>query len=194
MEKEKKKKSIFKKWWFWTVISIAIIILLIGIILFFINKIPSKYYGTYTRYFYFDGNEFKTTYKISPLKIKSILESTIDAESKIEEKDIEYSKKGKDLIIKENEYESYLIIDDDCLYVETNKDISTSKEYGLFYWNVKSDEADLYKIENKSEGMEDLIEKTMNTWARELIYDTINQKMENSDFYIIKSDKESDKT
>lgn len=193
-ETKKDKKKFLKKWWFWTIISIIMIILLIGIILFFINKIPSKYYGTYTRYSYFGGTEFKITYKISPLKIKAISEYTEDGENKFEEEEIEYCKKGDDIIIKDNDEEAYLIIDNDCLYIETNKDISMSKEYGYFYWNEKSDEADLYKIENKSKQMIDLIEETMNSWARKLIYDTYDLNEESSKFYIFNSDKKSDKT
>lgn len=58
-----------------------------------------------------------------------------------------------------------------------------------FYWNIKSDKADIYEIENKSESIEDLIEKTMNTWSRKLIYDTANRELNDYEFYILNSDE-----
>lgn len=193
-ENQKKYKKFYKKWWFWTAVSILTVALITGIVIFLIYKVPYKYCGTYVQYAYFDGNEYKGTFKISPLSIKVIKEGIRDGKYTIEETKLKYSKKGKDLIVKEENSEKYIIIEDDCLYVESNKDISTSKKYGNFYWNEKSDKADLYKIENKSEELEDLLEKTMNTWTRELIYETANQEMDNSSFYIIKSEKETDKT
>lgn len=190
VEQGKTSKKILKKWWFWTIIGIATVILLILTILFFRNKIPSKYYGTYVRYYYWEDNEYITTYKISPLKIKYTYEYTVDGEKKIEEKNIEYYKKGDDLVIKGNEYEKYMILDDDCLYINSNKDISSSKKYGWFYWNVKSDNADLYCIEAKADQTIDAVEKAMNTWVKEVY----KKGLEDSNFYITSSDEETDKT
>ena len=171
-KKEKKKeKKINKKILIISISAFIGICLLIGSILFFTNKIPSKYYGTYVRYYYIDGNESKVTYKISALSVKSTYERIVDGKKETETENIKYSKKGNDLIIKDKngKSESYLIIDDDCLYVESSKDISDSKKYGIYYWNTKSSKADIYEIENKSEGTEELLEKTMNTWSRKLI-------------------------
>lgn len=171
-------------------ICVSVIAILISIIILFSNKIPSKYYGTFTRYYYFNNKEYKETYKISALSIKHINE---DGNKKIIQK-IKYNKKSNDIIIKEGDNESYLIIDDDCLYIESNKDISISKKNKSFYWNEKSDKADIYEIENKSEKTINLIEDTMNTWARKTIYNSTDQEMNNSNFYIFNSDEESNKT
>lgn len=196
-KKEKKKgKKINKKVLIISISAIVAVGLLVGLILFFTNKIPSKYYGTYVRYYYFDGIESKTTYKISALSVKSTHEYIKDGKKETETESYKYSKKGNDLIIKDKEgkSENYLIIDDDCLYVDSSKDISTSKKYGLFYWNIKSDKADIYEIENKAEGIEDSIEKTMNTWSRKLIYDTADKELKDTSFYIYDSDEKADDT
>lgn len=190
VEQGKTGKKILKKWWLWTIIGIATAILLILTILFFKNKIPSKYYGTYVRYYYWEDNEYITTYKISPLKIIYTYEYTVDGEKKIEEKNIEYYKKGDDLVIKGNEYEKYMILDDDCLYINSNKDISSSKKYGWFYWNVKLDNADLYCIEAKADQTIEIVEKTMNGWVKEMY----KEHLDDSKLYITSSDEEKDKT
>ena len=194
-KKDKKKKiKISKKIVLVSLVALISIMILIGGIIFFVNKIPSKYYGTYIDYYYLNGEESSTSYKISPLSIKLTNEYIEDGKKKVEEKNIDYYKKGKDLIINQNGVEEYVILDDDCLYIESSKDISFSKEYGFFYWNKESDKADLYEIEDKSEGIEKLIETTVNSWTREIIYDTSNQEMEDSNFYIFESDEETDKT
>lgn len=197
VKKENEKgKKFNKKLIIFTIITIFTTCLLVGLIIFFVNKIPSKYYGTYVRYYYFNGNESKITYKISPLSVKSISERTVDGKNKINTESYRYTKKENDLIIKNKngKLKNYLIIDNDCLYIESSKDISTSKKYGLFYWNIKSDKADIYEIENKSESIEDLIEKTMNTWSRKLIYDTANRELNDYEFYILNSDEKTDDT
>lgn len=195
-KQNKKAKHINKKFVIIFTSAIIATCLLIGLILFFINKIPSQYYGTYTRYYYLYGSESKITYKISALSVESIYEYTKDGKKVTDTRSYEYSKKGNDLIIKdkENNTENYLIIDDDCLYVTSSKDISTSKEYGLYYWNVNSDKADIYEIENTSEVTKELLKETMNTWARKLIYDTANKELKNTSFYIHNSDEKTDTT
>lgn len=196
MEEKKERKKRNKKVLIISISVFVCICLLVGLILFFINKIPSKYYGIYVRYYYFDGIESKTTYKISALSVKSTNEYIKGGKKETDIKSYKYSKKGNDLIIKDKDgkYENYLIIDDNCLYVDSSKDISTSKKYGLFYWNVKSDKADIYEIESKSKGIEDSIEKTMNTWSRKLIYDTADQELNDTNFYILDSDEKADDT
>ena len=47
--------------------SIAALCWIVGVIIFLINMIPMKYYGTYVRYDYNNGVDGKITYKISPL-------------------------------------------------------------------------------------------------------------------------------
>lgn len=172
-------------------ISMIFVILLVGIIIFFINKIPSKYYGTYVRNYYFNGEESKAIIKISPLSIK-ISRENFDEENETES--LKYSKKGNDIIIERDGEEDYIIIDEDCLYIESSKDISLSKKYGSFYWNVKSNKADIYEIENKSDNFESLLETVVNSWARETIYNASDKKVDNTRFYAIKSDEETDKT
>lgn len=189
-EKKKNSKKTIKN----ILILIIFISILAGLIIFSKNKIPSKYYGSYTRYYYVDGSESKYTYKISALSVKLTYEYTSGDNKQIGTDNVEYYKKGKDLIIREGDIDKYAIIENDCLYLESSKDISQSKENGLFYWNEKSDMADLYEIENKSEGLQQLIEIVTNSWSRKLIYDAAEKEIGNLDFYIIKSDEENDKT
>ena len=192
---KKKSKKIAKV----IAISISVLIgvcIIVGAILFFIKRIPSEYYGTYVRYWFIDGNETKTTYKITALSVEYTSERIVDGKEETYTETCKYTKKGDDLIICDNNGtpEFYLIIDDDCLYVETSKDISLSKKYGSFYWNEKSDKADIYEIERRADGFEDLIESTMNTWAREEVYTIHDREIKNSDFYILRSDEETDET
>lgn len=172
-------------------ILMIFVILLVGLTIFFMVKIPSKYYGTYVRYYYFNGEESKDIVKISPLSIKISYEN-FDGEN--ETKSLKYSKKGNDLIIERDGEEDYIIVEEDCLYIESSKDISLSKKYGTFYWDEKSDKADIYEIENKSDGFESLLETVVNSWARETIYNASDKKVENTRFYVIGSEEETDKT
>lgn len=174
-----------------SLIIIVGIILLVCIILFFINKIPSKYYGTYIHYYYLDGERFKSTFEITPLSIKLVNRDINGQPKEIKPK---YYKNGKDLIVEYEGDKSYLIVEDDCLYIESNKDITLSKESGLFYWNEKSNKADLYEIDAKADEISDLLETVINTWSRELIYESVDSKVEDSRFYILSSDEETDKT
>lgn len=191
---KKNKFRINKKIILISLISLILICLLIGVIIFFIVKIPSKYYGTYTRYYYINGDETKISYKISALSIEQTHDYTFNEEKIIEKESIDYSKKGDDLIIHFEDNDKYILLEDDLLYIESSKDISTSKELGLFYWSEDSTNSDLYEIENKSEGLEDSIETAVNLWTREIIYNVIDQEMEELDFYIFSSEKETDKT
>lgn len=180
-------------------ISISALIgicLIAGAVFFFIKRIPSKYYGSYVSYYYIDGVEQVATYKISALSIKYTRESNSVENQEPLTYTCNYTKKGDDLIIvdKSGKPEYYLILDDDCLYIDSSKDISLSKKYGLFYWNVKSDKADIYEIERRADGLVDLIEETVNTWTREEIYSAHDKEMKKADFYISRSDEETDET
>lgn len=171
---------------------IIFILISASIVMFFINKIPSKYYGTYVNYDYYDGEELKYTIKISPLAIQL---TDLDINGDPKEKKVKYFKKGEDLIIDYHDEEQYIILEDDCLYLETSKkDIEFSKKYGSFFWNEKSDKADLYEIDRKAERYGDILEDIVNSWSRELIYKTVDTKVGSSNFYIFTSDEESDKT
>lgn len=181
-----------------SVCAIVFIALACGVVFISLNKIPKKYYGTYTRYMYSDGEESRVTYKISALSIKEIREEgeeTNRESAAVESRNIKYWKKGEDVIIRYGTGKSYLIIDEDCLYIETSKDISLSKEYGMFFWNVKSDKADIYEIENKSKRVTNLIRETMKTWAQELFYNLATEQVtDDLRFYMTRSEEESDKT
>ena len=188
-----KKGNVKKKLLLISLVLVIITVVVLGI-LFFINMIPSKYYGNYVRYYDFNGKESKTTYNISPLSVKVTSEYTENNEKKTTTEKIDYSKKGEDIIIKYENLDNYLIIDDDCLFIETSKDISSSKKYGIFYWKENSEKSDIYEIENKADGMEDLIEDTVNTWTRNAMSDSSDNKDSISNFYIYDSDEENDKT
>lgn len=168
--------------------------LIVGVILFFVNRIPPEYYGTYVRYWYLGGSEAKTTYKISALSVKEIIEINRNGELETNVIDCKYTKKGDDLIISvgTEDSENYLILDDDCLYVESSRDISLSKRFGFFYWNEKSDKADIYEIENKAFYIKRSIEDTMDTWARELVFTASDIELKDTIFYIQKSDEKTD--
>ena len=187
---DKKKKG--KKIAIISIGTVLIVGLIVGLIFLLTGGIPSKYRGTYVRYYYFDGVETKITYEISGKSVKSITEYEKDGKKEENVDNHDYYMKDDDLIIKDSSFEKYLIIDDDCLYIETNKDISTSKKYGSFYWNVKSKKADIYEIRNKSESVEDLIETTMNTWARKFYYEAQGKKLTDSKFYILSSNEKTD--
>ena len=188
------KKKNGKKIVIVSVCTVLIVGLIIGLILLLTGGIPSKYRGTYVRYYYFDGVETKVTYEVSAKSVKSITEYEKDGKKEEKVDNHDYYIKDDDLIIKDSSFEKYLIIDDDCLYIETSKDISTSKKYGSFYWNVKSKKADIYEIKNKSEQVEDLIETTMNRWARKFYYEAQDKKLTDSKFYILSSDEKTDET
>lgn len=173
------------------IIIIFVIIIALGV--FLLNKIPSKYYGNYVRYTYNEGIENKITYKITPFSIKSTLEIS-GKDNKKSEKKYKYYKRGNDLIIKEDDGERYVIIDDNCLYIESSKDISKTKKNELFYWNEKSEHADIYEIKNKSKGFKSLLETIINLWAREAIYNNLDAQIDNNSFYILESDEKSDET
>lgn len=177
-----------------SICSVLVIGLIIELIVFLTGGIPSKYRGTYVRYYYFDGIETKVTYKISSKSIKATTEYEKEGKKEERVEDYEYYTKDDDLIIKDGSYEKYLIIDDDCLYIETSKDISTSKQYGSFFWNVNSNKADIYEIKNKAESVEDLIETTMNTWARKFYYKAQDKELKDTRFYILSSDEKTDET
>lgn len=189
-----KNKKINKKVIFILVCTLFFLSLFVGFIFFFQNTIPFKYYGTYVRYYYLDGNELKATYNISALSVKAVLEREENGKKVIDRENYKYYKKGNDLIIEIGEYEYYLIVDDDCLYVASSKDISTAKKYGNFYWNTKSVKADIYEIKNKAEGVDSMIEKTMNAWVRDLIYDGVDKDLNDTNLYIINSDEKIDDT
>ena len=180
--------------------AVVFIALACGIVFFALNRIPSKYHGTYTRYTYSDGEESKETYKISALSVRYIFKWIEEGEEKKNEFKFKYRKKGEDIIISFGEFEQYLIVEEDCLYVETSKDISGSKKYGWFFWNEKSEKADIYEIENKGERDKELLRKTMETWAQKLVYNEYNNgETEGVDpnslfFYMRKSEEEPDKT
>lgn len=193
-EKTNSKKTNSKKTIKIILLSIAFVLLLVGVTVFFIVRIPFKYCGTYISYFYFYGEETKYTYKISPLSIKLITEYKENGKLIKDIEKIKYYKSDGDIIIKDSYSEKYIIIEDDCLYLESNKDISFSKKYGNFYWNIKSTKSDLYEIENKADGFEDMIETITNGWSRKLIYDVAEKQLNNSNFYILNSDEETDKT
>ena len=191
-----KRKKFNKKMIIIPIGIVGIIVLLTGIIFFLINKVPSKYYGTYVKYYYIDGKEEKVTYNITPLSIKVIYEHDIDGKKVYEKLPFKYYKKGNDLIIKDKKgvFKSYLILDDDRLFVEPSKDISIAKKYGNYYWNIKSSKADIYEMKNKSKGIVELVENTMNTWARKMTYESFNKKLNDSNFYLYESDEKTDET
>lgn len=193
-----KNKNGFKKIIIFTIIAIISIIIITGIIVFNSNNIPSKYYGTYVKYSYLNGKRYKDIYIIST---NSIEYSSIEYSSKYKNgktnsriPKIEYKLEGEDLIITKNDNDQYLIIDDDCLYIESNKDISKSKEMDYFYWNEKSKKANIYEIKNNSKEIAEKIEDAVNGFYRNVIYSTVNKSMDNSSFYIINSDEKSDET
>ena len=190
----KKSNGKYKKIIIISISAVVLIGLIIGLILFFVNKIPSKYYGTYVSYHYYDGYEYKTTYEITPLSVKSMLEYETSEGKQTTTRQYDYYKKGEDVIVKNEESEYYLIIDDECLYLETNKDISFSKKYGSFFWNVNSDKADIYEIRKRADSFEELIETTMSSWARKFYYDGIEEEVPSYSFYITTSDEETDET
>ncbi len=192
----KKKKGKLKSIVFIISGSVAALCWIVGVIIFLINMIPMKYYGTYVRYDYNNGVDGKITYKISPLSVKATYESIENGKKKTKKENFKYYKKGNDLIIedKSKKIRNYLIIDGDFLYVYFKKDISTSKKYKLYYWNVKSSKADFYEIENKSKKIETLIEESMDTWTRKSIYDTFEKELSDNKFYIFPSSEKTDET
>ena len=175
-------------------LSIVFVLFLIGITIFFIVKIPFKYCGTYISYSYYNGTKTKHIYKISPLSIKYIIEYNDNGDFEIEKEKLKYYKKGRDIIVKSSYSENYMIIEDECLYLETSKDISIAKKYKDYYWNINSDKADLYEIENKAEGFENIIETVTNNWSRKVIYDISEKELGSSNFYILSSEEETDTT
>lgn len=177
-----------------SIISIISVILIFGIILFLINRIPSQYYGSYIRYSYFNGKNYKDTYVISPISIKYISECTENGKITKEVKKIDYKINGENVVISDNDIDKYIIIDDDCLYMETSKDISSSKKYGTFYWNEKSKNADIFEIKNNADEIEEKIEDAVNGFFRQVIYNTVDQEIGEYQFYITSFDDESDKT
>lgn len=173
---------------------IILVFFVVGIIFLFVNRIPSKYYGKYIRYFYYNGEQVKVTYKISPLSIKSIYDVSTKNKHKIKKENIKYFKKNKDLIIEEDKEQSYMIIKNDCLYINSSKDISFLEKYKMFYWKENSDNADIYEIENKAYEMKNLIEDTMENWTIKTVYETFGKEIEDDVFYISNSDEKTDKT
>lgn len=190
-QKIKNRKVIFI-----SIVLVIAILFITGTILFFINIIPPKYYGTFVQYYYYGGKKYKSTYKISPLLIKSEYEYNSKGKKKTEKETYDYYKKGKDLIIKEKKglSKKYVIVENDRLYIDSSKDISSLKKYELFYWNEKSDKADLYEIKNKADGFVSFLETTINLWARESIYKTNNIEVGKTPFYIYDSDEKNDET
>jgi len=174
-------------------IVVAVIVFLslgIGGFFYFKNRIDPKYHGTYVRYYYYDGIESKTTYIIKALSIKEIEEE----DGKKTEYKYDYYKKGDDLIIKRDDDENYIIVEDGKLYIDSSKEDGLSKSLDIYYWNEKGDKADIYEIINKSHVLENKIEETMDEWAQEYVYEVYDYNDGNSTFYITSSDEKTDET
>ena len=166
------------------------VLLIIGFIVYSNAKIPSEYYGVYTRYSYVDGKESKTTYTIKPLSIEMHYEYDENGNLISEDKKIDFYKKDNDLIIKNNDYEQYVILDDGHLYINPNKDIELSKKYKIYYWNEKGNNSTEEELFNKVDIIESKIEDLVNDWARKEISDDTYKYS----FYILDSDDEPDKS
>jgi flagellar basal body-associated protein FliL len=113
--KDSKKKRIILI----SIIAVVLISAIIAIILIFSpGKIPERYQGEYTTISYFpNGLYYRITYKITSSEIKEISEFFEDGEKKTITKKFDYYMKNDDLIIKNDDSESYIIIEDDLLFI-----------------------------------------------------------------------------
>lgn len=176
------------------VIIFCIFIFFIYFVFLLVNIIPPKYWGKYRYYFYFDGTISKTTYRITPFHIKIFYEADKNGTKESMNENVPYNKRGKDLIISSGNTKYYLILNDDRLFVETNKNISTSEKYKSYYWKMKTNKSDIYEMTNNAEITVDMLEFIANQWARNTIFEMTGTTSNNTEIYISPSDETNDET